>query len=127
MVFRFVMKKEAKVILGLLLFFILFYLFFNYIPSRNLEKNHRYTIAEIVRFETQSEGAKEAKIVYSFKGVNYHGSFPLLWGYENKFVVGQRVFIKFHSENPNNAKVEYDIQVPDSLFDKNDGWKKIPI
>jgi hypothetical protein len=121
------MKKETKVILGLLLFFITFYFILNFIPSRNLENNYRFTLAEIIDFETQSEGSIEAKIVYNIKGVSYNGSFPLVWGYEKKFKIGQKVFVKYYTLNPKNAQINYDLNVNDSLAKKGGDWKEIPI
>ncbi len=109
------MKKEHFVLIGLLATLVLIYLIFDFIPGRELEKNHLYTIATIKKFESQSEGSKEAVITYKYHNRNYSGSFPITMGYENKFEVGGRVYIKFSPTNPENAKVEYDIDVPESL------------
>jgi len=120
------MKKEQLVIIGILGALGLSYLIFVFIPGRELEKNHLYTIATITKFESQSEGSKEAKISYEYKNRNYQGSFPITMGYENKFEVGGRVYINFSPLNPDNAKVEYDIIVPETFKNNDTIIKELP-
>ena len=118
------MRKEIKLTIGLLIFFLIFHFVFVVLPERKLNKYHRFTIASIYKIESQSEGSKEAQIIYSYKNQNYFGSFPLNSG--KNYEINDRIFIKFQPENPNNAKVILEKKVPTSLKVNHYGWEKLP-
>lgn len=120
------MKLQLKVLLIVIVLFSALYFFLTVLPARELERNHRFTIAQINSIESQSEGSKEAYITYKYKNRTYYGSFPLVLGYQSKFEIGGFVFIKFNPDNPENAEVDYDHLVPDSLKVPFYGWKSIP-
>lgn len=121
------MKSPQLIVLlsGILIFSAIYY-FADYLPFKDLKKNHCFTIAVVTSIESQSEGSREAYIIYSYKNRSYRGNFPLILGYEDKFKVGSKVFIMFSPKNPKNAKVDYDKVVPDKLEAPVYGWAKLP-
>lgn len=118
------MRKELKLLIGAISFFLAFHFIFVIIPENTLNKYHRFTIAKIYQFESQSEGSKEAKIIYRYKNQNYFGSFPLNTNKKHK--ISDRIFIKFCPKNPNNSKVILQKKVSSSLIVNQYGWKKLP-
>lgn len=98
------------------------------LPEKKLEKNHLYTIVTITDFEASSEGGVEPNFIFSYKSRTYHGSFPIITGYKGKYKVGSRLFFKFSPENPDFGQIIYDIDVPDTLVNPDEGfWKKLPL
>ena len=120
------LSSQIVVISIFLLSFGVINYFVTYLPSKELEKNHRYTLAIVNSFQSNSESSKVARITYRYKNRTYHETFPLTLGYSDKFKIGSRVFIKFSPKDPENAEVDYDTPVPDKLEAPVLGWKRIP-
>lgn len=120
------MKRENWVLIGLLGVFVIVYYFFTLVPRKELNANYRYTIGDVMRIDSQSEGAKAATYYYYYRNRQYTGIFSIDSGYENKFKVGSRIFVKFSPDDPDNSQIEYDIIVSDNLVSPKEGWKEIP-
>ena len=120
-------SKEAWIIICLIAVLGIVYFFAGILPKRELEKKHRYTLGIITQIEYPSEGSKAADFYYRYKGQTFHGAFSLLIGYENKFKVGDRIYVKFHPDNPDNSEVMEDIIVSDSIIIPKEGWKEMPL
>jgi hypothetical protein len=91
-----------------------------------LNKNYRFTIAVVTDFISLSDGPREAECTYSINNKSYKTTFSLTMGYENKFKIGSRLFIKFAPKVPEFVEVDYDKFVPDKLEPPLNGWKEIP-
>lgn len=121
------MKKEVKIILGLIIFFVCFNYFFSYLPEKKLDENFRYIVGKILNKESAGEGGLIYTYNFYYKNQTFNSSFPVKIGYEDKFKTGDKIFVKFCPEDPSLTKVEYDIKVPDKLENNIYGWKKIPL
>lgn len=101
-------------------------LYYQIVISNELDKNYRYTIAVVTDFISLSDGPREAECTYSINDKSYKTTFSLTIGYENKFKVGSRLFIKYSPKNPKLVEVDYDKFVPEKLTAPKNGWKEIP-
>lgn len=119
-------NQSLKAVVALLLIVLIFW-FFNYWDSKKLDDNYRITIAWVTKLAWPSDGQESAKIYYRYNNKVYYGSFSILLGFEGKFKIGSRVFVKFSPQDPDFAVVEHEYFVPDTLQVPANGWKEMPV
>lgn len=121
------LSKQTVVIILLIILLVILNYVFVVIPENKSVRNHVFTIVKVTEFESSSEGGIEPNFMFSYKGRTYYGTFPIITGYEGKFKVGSKLFYKFLPEEPDNGKIIYDIDVPDTLTFPDKGyWKVLP-
>jgi|GEM_PF-2487701 len=120
------LNQSLKAVVALGIVVLIFWLFDCW-DKRKRDENYRITIAWVTKLEWPSNGSESAKVYYYYKNKVYYGSFSILLGFEGKFKVGSRVFIKFSPQDPDFAAVEHEYLVPDTLQAPWNGWKEIPV
>lgn len=105
-------------------FLLAVYLALDYLPSRRLEKEHKYTIARVTDISWPSEGGPTAHIDYVVDGKRYNSIFDFNWDDKN-FFVGRLLYVSFSPKDPDLCKVILDKAVTDS-FPPSKGWERLP-
>ncbi|HNW69557.1 MAG TPA: hypothetical protein PKI01_04080 [Bacteroidales bacterium] len=92
--------------------------------KNTIEKNHKYSICTVQRFEGVKGGFS---VGYSFFVLNTEYVVGEIVQDGNKSVVGNRFYVKFYPPNPKNSEILLDRLVPDSIKEAPpQGWDKIP-
>lgn len=95
--------------------------FFN---KDTLEKNHKYSVCVVTRFEGVKGGFS---VGYTFNVDHSENIVSEIVQEGNKSVIGKRFYVMFYPSNPKNSKVLLNKPVPDSIKEAPpEGWDKIP-
>ncbi|HUM46286.1 MAG TPA: hypothetical protein PLD84_05130 [Chitinophagales bacterium] len=89
--------------------------------KKQLESDHRVTIAIIEEINAVLNGESEIKYRFKYDGKEFTWSVPSeRW---REFNIGQRVYVIFYPKNPENNDLVYDTIVPDSIKHiPENGW-----
>ena len=120
------LKKPVRISF-LIIFYSLFLLGFAYMTFKYYERknNARYTIGITIKLW----GGKNESVDYYYvvNGKRYEGNYS--FGANHPiYIINERYFVLFSSENPENSQMLYTPRVPDSiLIAPKDGWTVLPI
>lgn len=120
-------NKNIYVYLILALICIALYFLFHFIPNKKLEKDHRYTIATIIKIEMPLEGGEMADIHYYVYNETFKSSFTIDPNSSKKYKRGDRVYVKFFPKDPSVSELVFEKCVSDSIQKiPIEGWDKLP-
>jgi hypothetical protein len=107
---------------------ILIFFMFEWFRKQNIQKDAHFTLATIQKFSFGADGTKLANFDYIVGGKTFKGSFAIS---DTRIVgtaaIGSKYVIVYSKSNPNNAYLNFDYRVSDSI--KNipiNGWPKLP-
>lgn len=120
------MKQQNKIFVYGFIAFVIFYvalIAYAHNGDKLLYKNARYITATVLK-NTYGSGNSGAEYKYNVLGERYEA-----WNYTDKRAIeGERYFIIYNKNNPQNSELFLDCPVPDTLIDiPKEGWDKIPV
>ena len=91
-----------------------------------LEKSHLFTVG--VLYKTNMGGTGVSPTAYYKYSVNNKSiDMTASFSSNEKFIIGDRYFIRFEKGNPKNSEILLDKPVPDSITNlPKEGWIEIP-
>lgn len=121
----FIIKNEKIIAFVLLsIFFFGIYFFWEYLPTRKLKSQHRYTIGKIL-YIRYGDNDPSANVVFYVNSKKYDGYIGTRWNKEYK--IGKRFFISFYPPDPKIFRVLTGENVNDTInFIPKDGWVERP-
>lgn len=121
------MKKIKTVSITAIIVILIYFLVAKpiFIDPYLLQKNHRFTIGEIIAIEEVAEGGPMATYIYNVNGKTYKRGISL--SNQHNYVVGAKYFVMFYIKNPGNADLLSDERTNRGTDNMPaDGWLALP-
>ena len=118
-------NRQFKTDITVLGFILLVFGGIYYFGYYGLGQNCKYTIATITDVQGTLNGSPEGEIVYKINGVQYKGIISVNQG-NITYKKGDRIYIKFNSNDPDKSSMIYNKLVPDNMNAPSNGWDSIP-
>ncbi|MBK6485233.1 MAG: hypothetical protein IPG01_19395 [Chitinophagaceae bacterium] len=119
------MKNVISVLSLLFIFLIIvYYLKWDVYDRIALEKDHRYTVGVIFKLKGELAGGPGIYYYFNYDKKYYEGVFESVnW---RNIKIGDKVYIIFNPQNPDNNKVVMGNFAPDTLVVPEKGWSEKP-